>query len=118
MPASENDNYYYDNTKMRTHHLSGHLATRPKGMAPVIKYTEHYSVLLWELDEVHQSLLVHLSQKLHPLLVPVVAVLVMEDIEDDQRWKETHKDQRMEKTIACSSKRGTSIIIDIHKDYT
>lgn len=30
-------------------------------MAPVIKYTKHYSALLWELDEVHQSLLVHLS---------------------------------------------------------
>ena len=46
-----------------------------------------------EFDEVDKSLLVHLFEEVHAPLVSVVTLLVVEDIEGDQRGEETDKDE-------------------------
>ena len=43
--------------------------------------------LLRKFDEFNQYLFVHLSQKIQPLLVEFVSVLMVQDVQGDKCWK-------------------------------
>ena len=51
-------------------------------------------------DEVYKSLVVHRLEEVQPPLVLLVILLMMEDIEGDESWKETSEDKRMKKSVA------------------
>ena len=56
---------------------------------------------LRELNEVDQSLFIHLSEKVHTSLIAVVVFLVVKNVQGDKRGEKTCEDERVKQVITC-----------------